>query len=542
MKNLSTRVRILLLVLASAAPALILTIHAGLSQRDAAEQAERQELLLIAELIAKRPEQIIENARQLLFAAAGNLDYLLSGHAACDAYFSRLRQETGEIYRSMGLIRPDGDVFCNTAAPSPLPVVNVGDRHYFRLALQSRQFAVGQFQVGRSTRTPGLNLAYPVLDSHGRVRAVVFAGLNLDYFGEQGLSQEGRNRQKLDRVVTLFDSNGIVIAQYPGFRASVGQKAPNPQVAAQLEKVERGLFTAVDLTGDRRIYAVENVGLNPDSVPPIRVVVSTPLRQIFAGADRMLQRSIIGILLVTLLVLALAWFGAEILVLRRIRTLLDVAGRVSRGDLDARTGLTGNEELNRLGAAFDAMAASLQNRNRQLQELALTDQLTGLPNRRYLWDALASELLRGRRRRLPLAVLLFDVDHFKQFNDRWGHEAGDLVLRNVAHVVRNVVRASDIVARHGGEEFIIVLPETAAEVAAARAEVLRQEIAGLNLSYGGQALGAITVSTGVACSRESAESAEEMVRAADHLMYEAKQAGRNRVMLAQLPLATANSA
>lgn len=538
MKNLSARARIVLLVIASVVPVMGLAVYAGMMQRDVAERDERQELLLIAELTAKHPGQIIENARQLLFAAAGNIDNLMAAQATCDAYFRRLAQATGGLYRSMGLIKPDGDVFCNTAAPARLPVINVRDREYFRLAMDSRQFTVGGYQIGRSTRTSGLNFAYPVLDADGSVMGVLFAGLNLDTFVDKGRLESPQQRQ--GRVVTLFDRNGIVLAQYPEFRASVGRKSPNPRVAELLDKVDRGLFTATDLTGAVRIYAVENAGLNPDGVAPIRVLVSTPQQTIFAEADRALQRMIIGILLVTGLVLVTAWFGSEVFVLRRFRTLIDTARRIRAGDFGARTGFDeGREELTQIGNAFDAMAAELQARERQLREQAMTDQLTGLPNRVYLWETLGAELLRARRRSAPLAVLLFYIDHFKQFNDRWGHEAGDHVLRNVSHAVRKVVRGSDLVARHGGEEFVIVLPDAGPDVAVARAEALRAEIALLRLSYGGQELGAVTVSIGVVCSPAAAETAEDLVRAADHAMYEAKQAGRNRVVLTRIPEAAA---
>jgi len=139
-------------------------------------------------------------------------------------------------------------------------------------------------------------------------------------------------------------------------------------------------------------------------------------------------------------------------------------------------------------------------------------------------------LLRSERKQVPLAVLMLDIDFFKEFNDRWGHEAGDLVLRNVASALRQVVRGSDIVARHGGEEFVIVLPESTREVALARAEELRAAVAALRLTYAGESLGTITVSVGVTVSEDQHESAEALVRAADNAMYEAKRAGRNRIV------------
>jgi len=228
-------------------------------------------------------------------------------------------------------------------------------------------------------------------------------------------------------------------------------------------------------------------------------------------------------------------------VLRNLRKLLDVARRVHAGDLTARTGLPGGrEEISRLGGAFDQMAQALQDRDAELQralresrELAITDPLTGLHNRRYLWELLGRELLKSRRNRTPVAAILADIDHFKRFNDTWGHEAGDLVLKRVADVIREHVRGSDIGCRYGGEELAVILPETTLEVAVERAELIRRGIAALRLEYSGRPLDAVTSSFGVAVYPQHAGNAEALLRAADEALYEAKKAGRNRAVVSQ---------
>ncbi len=539
MKNLSIRARLAILILASGLPILILAVYSGIVQRDAAERSEQQELRLIAELTAKRPELIIESVHQLLFAIGGQVDNLLSDRQNCHRYFHRLLPEGGGLYWSMGLIQPNGDIFCSSIVSKSRDPINVKDRSYFGMAAATGKFSVGEYQVGRLTGSAGINFAYPVLDANGRLQAVAFAGLNMDTFIEQGESRREGLRRSLSRVATILDRNSVVLAQHPMVNATVGEKYPNPRVVEALSIPGNTLFTTTDLAGESRLYAAENAGINPDGVAPLRVIVSTPSQKIFAEADQNLLRTTLGILGITILLVVIAWFGAETLVLRRVRTLLDVADRIRTGDLSARSGFgEGNEELTRLGSALDAMAQELQIRDRQLQaalhrlnEQAATDQLTGLPNRRYLWEALSAELMRARRKQTPLAVILLDIDHFKQFNDRWGHEAGDLVLKNVSYAIRTVVRGSDIVARHGGEEFVIVLPEADAEIALARAEGVRLEIAGLKLTYDGESLGTVTASFGVAVSRKLIETAEGLVRIADHAMYEAKQGGRNRVVI-----------
>jgi diguanylate cyclase (GGDEF)-like protein len=241
------------------------------------------------------------------------------------------------------------------------------------------------------------------------------------------------------------------------------------------------------------------------------------------------------------LLLLIGWYGAENLVLRNLRRLLDMARRVHAGDLTARTGLPGGrEEISRLGDAFDRMAQALEDRDAELQralresrELAITDPLTGLHNRRYLWELLGRELLKSRRNRTPVAAILADIDHFKRFNDTWGHEAGDLVLKGVAAVVREHVRGSDIGCRYGGEELAVILPETVLEVAVERAERIRRGIAALRLSHGGRPLDAVTSSFGVAVYPQHAGDAEALLRAADEALYEAKKAGRNRVVVSR---------
>lgn len=535
LSNFSARTRIVLLVFASTLPILGWTLYVGVTQRDEAEAAERRELRQIAKLTAKRPEQALEGVHQLLFAVSGNIDYLMKDFKTCDTYFRKLAAESGDSYRSMGIILPDGDVFCNIATPNNRPVINVSDRFYFRLAVESKRFSVGEFQVGRASKSPGINLAYPVLNANGSVRAILFVGLNLNALVEP-INQP---MKELSRVVTLFDRNGIVLAQYPEFSAIVGQKSPNPMVIAQMEKFDHGLFTATDVKGKKRLYAIESAGMNPDGVAPIRVVVSTPEEMIFANSNRTLTHLIVGVLVVGLVVLLLAWIGAEVFVVRRFDALLKMAEKVRGGDFRARSGIGGGrEELSRLGGALDAMAEELQSRDQQLQEamhrlnhMAATDQLTGLPNRRYLWEALSAELMRARRKRTSLAVIMLDLDHFKLVNDRWGHEAGDLVLKNVTYAIRAAVRGSDIVARHGGEEFVVVLPEADEDIALARAEAMRKEIARLQLTYGGNSLSTITASIGIALSRELQITAEGLVRIADEAMYEAKQSGRNRVVI-----------
>lgn len=193
--------------------------------------------------------------------------------------------------------------------------------------------------------------------------------------------------------------------------------------------------------------------------------------------------------------------------------------------------LINEEEQGFIETVADSIALALANlRLREtLHMQSIRDALTGLYNRRYLDDILPREIARAERNGQTLSLLLFDVDHFKTFNDVHGHEAGDVVLKSVADVVQGNIRESDIACRHGGEEFVIILPDTPLQAAQARAESLRDQVARMQTLLNGSELGVITISVGVAAFPLHGNSDSALIKAADQAMYQAKQLGRNRV-------------
>lgn len=165
-----------------------------------------------------------------------------------------------------------------------------------------------------------------------------------------------------------------------------------------------------------------------------------------------------------------------------------------------------------------------------LRVQSLRDPLTGLYNRRYLEESLPREMERCERRGRPLSVLMLDVDHFKRFNDEHGHGAGDALLTRIGQVLSSVTRGEDIACRYGGEEFTIVMPEADAAQAGARAEQIREAIAGATISYMRRELGPVSVSIGVNEFRSGMESPETLMSGADRALYAAKAQGRDRVV------------
>ena len=170
----------------------------------------------------------------------------------------------------------------------------------------------------------------------------------------------------------------------------------------------------------------------------------------------------------------------------------------------------------------------------KLVEMATQDFLTGLLNRRETFRRLDEELQRSRRLATPFSVLLLDLDHFKQVNDVHGHSAGDLVLQAVAAALRQGVRPYDLCCRYGGEEFLVILPETALEDAAGIAERLRRDIENLKITAAKETALQITASIGAAALLGH-ETIDQLIARADEAMYNAKSSGRNRVCLAEPP-------
>jgi diguanylate cyclase (GGDEF)-like protein/PAS domain S-box-containing protein len=167
-----------------------------------------------------------------------------------------------------------------------------------------------------------------------------------------------------------------------------------------------------------------------------------------------------------------------------------------------------------------------------LREQSVRDHLTGLFNRRYMEETLERELLRAARKQLSLGVIMLDVDNLKQFNDTWGHAAGDEILRELGSLLLRQVRGEDIACRYGGDEFILILPDASQAVTRARAELICEHARQFHLQYDGQSLAAVTLSLGVATFPEHGVTSSGILKAVDTVLYRAKGEGRNRVVVA----------
>jgi diguanylate cyclase (GGDEF)-like protein len=279
------------------------------------------------------------------------------------------------------------------------------------------------------------------------------------------------------------------------------------------------------------------------------VSVSAAYMPLDEARNRLLKVAVPAVLLL---------LGVTLLVARRllrpIERLSEGAQRVASGDLDVHLPVQGNDELTDLTRAFNEMARRIRDgranleeahdeltrtnedlakSNRQLEELARTDGLTGLFNRRHFQQRLDMLMEKAVAEEQPFSLLLFDLDHFKQYNDRWGHTEGDAELRRVAAQVLRAIRSTDEAFRYGGEELAVLLPACPKEQALRVAEKIRTAVAAgpqKQARFGVRTT--TTVSIGVATFPEDGRVARGLVDTADAALYEAKAAGRDRVVAA----------
>lgn len=191
--------------------------------------------------------------------------------------------------------------------------------------------------------------------------------------------------------------------------------------------------------------------------------------------------------------------------------------------------------VHRLRQSRDELAkmnSKLRKRNKKLQELSITDSLTGLHNHKHLMERLTAEVIRSERHNHSFAVLMIDIDFFKKYNDTFGHQAGDEVLRKMAVIFQESIRSSDYAARYGGEEFMILLPETEMDRALKGADRITKRLSKERFGDGNKEI-PITISIGFATYPEHGEDPETLVSKADAALYQAKKAGRNRVIRAR---------
>ena len=376
---------------------------------------------------------------------------------------------------------------------------------------------LGDPQRFDSSGAVSVEVAVPITNANGRFLGVLGARLGFDGIREPLAALRAGDDGRL--IVLRLDGQTIT--------AAGDSTATLPEATLNSLQQAEGATVAFDA---------------PDGVPVLgvlahvtgtewMVVAEIPAATAFADIRRLRNTMVLLVLILLIAVGSLA-YGLGLLIVLPVERLSRAADQVARGDLDQFVPVSGVGEVSHLTDVFNDMVRKLRDGRAELERLSVTDELTGLANRRQLSTELAREVQRGERHGRGFAVLMLDVDNFKVFNDTHGHPAGDDVLRGLALILNESTREVDTVARYGGEEFTVILPETTAKGAAEMGERVRARTAKHRFKLDDGAEAGVTVSIGYAIFPAHGKTADAIIDAADQALYKSKQAGRNRVTAA----------
>ena len=355
----SLRARLLLLVFFALLPAVGVSLYSAFEQRRMGALGAEQDALRIVRLAEGNQERLIEGARQLLLTLAYLPELKWGEPDECNAFLSKLL-EGHRVYANFAVTDRKGMVFAS-AVPISLPVFAV-DRAWFKRVMETKDFSVGDFEIGRITKVATLTFAHPILDDQGQVDRVVFASLDLAWMNQ--LAREANLPP--GAVITAIDSKGMVLARYPDRENFTGRTFSETPLLREIMK--RGA------EGTAKLRGLDGV-LRLNAFTPLRggskqgsayVNVGIPESVAFASAHRMLVRNLVVLGTVVVFSLAAAWIIGNVFFMARVRELLRATKQLSAGDLRARTTLDYSEgELGQLAHSFDEMAETLERRSEE---------------------------------------------------------------------------------------------------------------------------------------------------------------------------------
>ena len=433
------------------------------------------------------------------------------------------------------IVGGDGRIQCATS--DGFVGVDLSDRPYLKKARETRNFVFSDFLLARPTNTPLIMAVYPVSAVDPGSDALIAASISLDWLSKM-MARLG-DRPGISSV--LVDSAGTVLAAPEDQASLVGR--PLGAVPLFSAAKERALSSGAS-SGSASFMAADGTErVVHFSVIPgtqARVIVSVDEAKVTAAVNREIRTAYIQLIFVCLFVLLGALIGAEKLIIEPIGILTGMARRFGEGDWSARVPRSRLlSEFVPLARAFNAMAAQLAQREREmlatndrLTVMASIDMLSGLANRRGFQSRLEFEWMKAQQYDSELSLLMIDVDHFKLYNDTYGHPEGDACLTRLGETLASVAADNlGFAARYGGEEFCLLLPNTGALRAMEIGESVRATIQALELPHATSSHKAVTVSIGVASTLPSHEGRPgDLIEAADAALYAAKHRGRNTVV------------
>jgi PAS domain S-box-containing protein len=357
------RLRLLLLVLLACAPLVGLTLYTASEERQRLVQQWNQRSQDMMELATREEGRVIGQTRQLLLALAQSSAVRSGNRRDCQKLLDDLLGSYPR-YANLGVVRTNGVVLAS-AYPMGEPA-NQTNRPFFRRALATHAFAIGNFADGEAVNKFTVDFGYPVVDSTGQVQAVVFATLDLDWVSQF----ESALPAQLPKGATWIeiDRDGKILVRYPSPEKWIGQSFPDASLLKEVFSDDHGVVETVSSNGvpSYHAFAAMHSQLVPDKV--VTILSSIPKKVLFAETDRRLTEDLAGLGIAAGFAFMLGWVGSHLLVLRPIRTLVKSSARLATGDLSARTGLPHRgDELGQLTRTFDQMAQTLEHREAERQ-------------------------------------------------------------------------------------------------------------------------------------------------------------------------------
>jgi len=453
------------------------------SRQDALDRAREtsRNVALVAERDIERNFELYALSLQGVVDGLNEADVMaLPPHLRRQVLFDRAA--TAKYLGSMLVLDASGNIIMDSGSDTPRKG-NFAERQYFTVQRDNPHLGLYISDPYRSrlrNGSPSIALSRRLSHPDGSFAGIVLIAIHLDYFHQlfAGLSLGPGGS------VALIGRDGIVIMRQPYDERVIGRDVSKASTFRQFVTAPEGGFADTSaLDGVRRIYYFRNF---PDL--PLVIMVAEAEDDVYA-----------------------AWR-------RRALTIGSLMGALAIGFI-AISFLLGIQLRRRIRAEAE------------LRLLARTDSLTGLHNRRTLGEILEREWRRARRTRSVLSLLFVDIDHFKTYNDTYGHQAGDDTLSAVARcIVESLRRPTDAAARYGGEEFVVVLPDTPQGGALLVAERIRSAISELAIEHAGSEFGRVTASIGSAsCTPQEDTDITTVIKAADEALYNAKATGRNKV-------------
>jgi diguanylate cyclase (GGDEF)-like protein len=520
----SLRFRLLLLGLFAVVPALWLIFYSANQQKRFAREQAEEGALRLARVAAAHHNRVVEDSRQILTALAQVPEVSQIKAPTCNQFFAHLLRQYPH-YLNFGVIRPDGSIACSGLKISSS--TNLSDRLYFRRAIEKKDFAIGEYQVGRISGKPSVNFGYPITDDKKDVKGVIFAALDLNWFNEFAATAELPPGAEL----TVIDHRGTILIRHPDSKHWIGRSIKElPGIGNILLGRKEGMAEGLGPDGIARLYGFSQ--LTSASDLGVLVSIGLPKSLVFEKVNTLFIHSLVGLVLVSFLALAAAWFGGEALIRRQVTGLVNATKRLAKGDLEARTGVTyGKGELNQLAQAFDQMAASLQGREleakksqERLHHLAFFNPLTDLPNRPQFREKIQMLLSSAPVEKLrPFAVMVMDLERFMEINYTLGQPNSDKILQQIAPRLRRTLRENEMIAHISDNQFAVLLPDTDATQASVVANRIQKvleepfEIAGIIVEVG--------ANIGIAMYPGHGDDVDVLLRHAEVALYQAKNIG-----------------